>query len=159
MVFLLRHRKSEEWLDKSALTSSSLLSRMSWLSVRMQYFLSQTQGSVKGDCPQEKWWLAGPFTSVHTGQKRHLRMGSQAREPPQKQTLFILAHSHQTQTSGLSAAFNWTTFSFTSRRNRHGPSERNKLAPLLYLITSSLYTKIDGRQWCRSEENESRRTH
>lgn len=54
------------------LTSSSLLSRMSWLSVRMQYFLSHTLGSEKGDWPQEKRCVGGPFTSVHRGHRRHV---------------------------------------------------------------------------------------
>lgn len=38
----------------------------------MQYFFSQMLGSEKGDWPQEKRWLGGPFTSAHRGKKRLL---------------------------------------------------------------------------------------
>lgn len=139
-------RKREEWGDKaegrSALTSSSLFSRMSWLSVRIQYFLSQTQGSVNGDWPQEKWWLGGPFTSVHRGQKKHLRMGCHRKVAPQKQALFMSAmilfrlklHDWAALLTKLPKYA--TTYSLTSCRNSQGSSERHRLSSLLYLISS-----------------------
>lgn len=71
--------KRENWTHHTtteknpcALTSSSLFSRMSWLSVRMQYFLCQTLGSLKGNWPHENRWLGGPFTSAHKSQKIYL---------------------------------------------------------------------------------------
>lgn len=45
------------------MTSSSFLTRISWLSVRMQSFLSQLPELLYDLWPQEKWNAGGPLTS------------------------------------------------------------------------------------------------
>lgn len=58
------------------LTSFSLLSSTSWLSVRMQYFLSHVVVSVQGDWPQDSLCVGGPFTSANRkpGSRSHQRV-------------------------------------------------------------------------------------
>lgn len=73
-------RSHDPW-ELVSFTSSSLLSRMSWVSVRMQNFLSQEPLLVYGLWPQENRWAGGPLTSGNRSSSNQRKISaSQARQ-------------------------------------------------------------------------------